>query len=300
MTKTQSKQQQESIFPKTNKRPQAQQTQQKTQQIREIKPTSKASQQEGSKATDKRHQGESKKERDYYADDIDTARLFSRLVELESREKLANRLDISRSHLSRLINGNNPHPQKRTLDQVQKFLQVAESTWKAFINGDIDVDKLWEHRGESFTTNAQTDVDRIKALFHELELVDAIHTLNDLTEDLSTRYDDENKENEVAKEEIELSDRAAARLVTLYKMSAMTLEKEDKDKMKISQDLLKELENGNIYFVYEYSDYESLLPYLLRPHSWQSHNGKKKEMPIIDDYNKQFQSVEELLKILEE
>ena len=300
MTKTQSKQQQESIFPKTNKRPQAQQTQQKTQQIREIKPTSKASQQEGSKATDKRHQGESKKERDYYADDIDTARLFSRLVELESREKLANRLDISRSHLSRLINGNNPHPQKRTLDQVQKFLQVAESTWKAFINGDIDVDKLWEHRGESFTTNAQTDVDRIKALFHELELVDAIHTLNDLTEDLSTRYDDENKENEVAKEEIELSDRAAARLVTLYKMSAMTLEKEDKDKMKISQDLLKELENGNIYFVYEYSDYESLLPYLLRPHSWQSHNGKKKEMPIINDYNKQFQSVEELLKILEE
>ena len=300
MTKTQSKQHQESIFPKTNKRPQAKQTQQKTQQIREIKPTSKASQQKDSKATDKRHQGEPKKERDYYADDIDTARLFSRLVELESREKLANRLDISRSHLSRLINGNNPHPQKRTLDQVQKFLQVAESTWKAFINGDIDVDKLWEHRGESFTTKAQTDVDRIKSLFHELELVDAIHTLNDLTEDLTTRYDDENKENEVGKEEIELSDRAATRLVTLYKMSAMTLEKEDKDKMKISQDLLKELENGNIYFVYEYSDYESLLPYLLRPHSWQSHNGKKKEMPIIDDYNKQFQSVEELLKILEE
>ena len=196
MTKTQSKQQQGSIFPKTNKRTQ-------TQQIKEIKPNpNKAPQQKGFKPTDKRRQEEPKKERDYYADDIDTARLFSRLVELESREKLASRLKISRSHLSRLINGNNPHPQKRTLDQVQKFLQVSESTWKAFMNGDITVDKLWEHRGESFTTNAQTDVDRIKALFHELELVDAIHTLNDLTEDLTTRYDDENKENQVGKEEI--------------------------------------------------------------------------------------------------
>ena len=83
-------------------------------------------------------------------------------------------------------------------------------------------------------------------------------------------------------------------------MSAMTLEKEDRDKMKVSQDLLKELEDGKIDFVYEYSDYEGLLPYLLCPHSWQSHNGKKKEMPVIDDYNRSFQSVEELLKILEE
>lgn len=217
--------------------------------------------------------------------------LAKKISELYSTSELESLSPISPQTIIRWAEGKH-RPSKSTASVIPNIIAVNECDYQDYLNKKIDLETLWSLRGTANKENGRREI-TLQGVLNDAKLLNTMERLK-LLSSLALTLSPQEVDNTLHCPNTEdLNPQAKTRLKNLINISnayrnqsIQQIVEHGADKALV-EDILDKFENQ-----YTKSVYNTLLPYVCVPNSW---NGG---VPIITDPAKKFTTVDDLIDSL--